>query len=137
MFLPQKSHQKKIPSRELTYPPDKAYLKMIFLFPRWDMLVSWRVLTKNIKPRPQAMQRVLIPFAQDPTPPPWRCGGPGGEAQELDPMVLSLPNFLINKNRAQDRTKTAWWFFTNPSEKYAQVKLDIFPKYIGVKIKHI
>ena len=23
--------------------PDKAYLKMIFLFPRWDMLVSWRV----------------------------------------------------------------------------------------------
>ena len=28
-----------VPSRELTYPPDKAYLKMIFLFPRWDMLV--------------------------------------------------------------------------------------------------
>ena len=33
-----------IPSRELTYPPDKAYLKMIFLFPRWDMLNSWRVI---------------------------------------------------------------------------------------------
>ena len=33
-----------IPSRELTYPPDKAYLKMIFLFPRWDMLISWRVI---------------------------------------------------------------------------------------------
>ena len=33
-----------LPSRELTYPPDKAYLKMIFLFPRWDMLISWRVL---------------------------------------------------------------------------------------------
>ena len=32
-----------LPSRELTYPPDKAYLKMIFLFPRWDMLISWRV----------------------------------------------------------------------------------------------
>ena len=32
-----------IPSRELTYPLDKAYLKMIFLFPRWDMLVPWRV----------------------------------------------------------------------------------------------
>ena len=31
-----------LPSRELTYPPDKAYLK-IFLFPRWDMLISWRV----------------------------------------------------------------------------------------------
>ena len=32
-----------ISSRELTYPPDKAYLKMIFLFLRWDMLISWRV----------------------------------------------------------------------------------------------
>jgi len=33
-----------VPSRELTYPPDKAYLKMIFLFLRWDMLISWRVI---------------------------------------------------------------------------------------------
>ena len=33
-----------IPSRELTYPPDKAYLKMIFLFPRWDMLIPCRVV---------------------------------------------------------------------------------------------
>ena len=32
-----------LPSRELTYPPTMAYLKMIFLFPRWDMLVPWRV----------------------------------------------------------------------------------------------
>ena len=42
----QEIHQKKkdglkgLPSRELTYPPDTAYLKMMFLFPRWDMLVS-------------------------------------------------------------------------------------------------
>ena len=28
-----------IPSRELTYPPKTAYLKMIFLFPNWDTLV--------------------------------------------------------------------------------------------------
>ena len=28
-----------LPSRELTYPPKMAYLKMIFLFPRGDMLV--------------------------------------------------------------------------------------------------
>ena len=28
---------------ELTYPPNKAYLKLIFLFPRWDMLIPWRV----------------------------------------------------------------------------------------------
>ena len=33
-----------IPSRELTYPPNKAYLKMIFLFPRWDMLIPWRAI---------------------------------------------------------------------------------------------
>ena len=25
-------------------PPDKAYLKMMFLFPRWDILLSWRVV---------------------------------------------------------------------------------------------
>ena len=30
-------------SRKLTYPPDKAYLKMMSLFPRWDMLISWGV----------------------------------------------------------------------------------------------
>ena len=33
-------HEMDLTSRELTYPPDKAYLKMIFLFPRWDMLIS-------------------------------------------------------------------------------------------------
>ena len=35
-------NKKHIPFRELTYPPPKVYLKMIFLFPRWDMLVPWR-----------------------------------------------------------------------------------------------
>ena len=30
-------------SRKLTYPPTKACLKMIFLVPRWDMSVSWRL----------------------------------------------------------------------------------------------
>ena len=38
--------QKVLPSRELTYPPKMALLKMIFLFPRWDMLIPWRVVTK-------------------------------------------------------------------------------------------
>ena len=33
-----------IPSRELTYPPKNGILKMIFLFPRWDMLIPWKVL---------------------------------------------------------------------------------------------
>ena len=27
----------------LTYPPQNGILKMIFLFPRWDMLIPWRV----------------------------------------------------------------------------------------------
>lgn len=35
--------QKLYPPGKLTYPPTKAYLKMIFLLPRWDMLISWRV----------------------------------------------------------------------------------------------
>ena len=33
-----------LPSCELTYPPPKVFLKMIFLSPRWDMLVSWMVI---------------------------------------------------------------------------------------------
>ena len=36
-----------IPSRELTYPGN-GILKMIFLFPRWDMLVPWRVFYHNL-----------------------------------------------------------------------------------------
>ena len=32
-----------IPSRELTYPPKNGILKMMFLFPRWDMLIPRRV----------------------------------------------------------------------------------------------
>ena len=33
----------RLPSWKLTYPLLKVLLKMIFLFPRWDMLVPWRV----------------------------------------------------------------------------------------------
>ena len=36
-----------IPSRELTYPPKNGILKKIFLFPRWDMLIPWRVTTHD------------------------------------------------------------------------------------------
>ena len=39
-----------LPSRELTYHPKIGILKMIFLFPRWDMLISWRVY-EFLKPR--------------------------------------------------------------------------------------
>ena len=55
-ILQVKSKQSKqsvdIPSRKLTFPPDKAYLKMIFLFPRWDMLVPWRVPSLKLTVRP-------------------------------------------------------------------------------------
>ena len=33
-----------LPSWKLTYPSQNARLKMIFLFPGWDMLVPWRVI---------------------------------------------------------------------------------------------
>lgn len=36
-----------LPSWELTYPLKKAILKMMFLFPRGNMLVRWRVT--NVK----------------------------------------------------------------------------------------
>ena len=39
-----------IPSRELTYPPKNGILKTIFLFPRWDMLIPWRVYLSNKSP---------------------------------------------------------------------------------------
>ena len=32
-----------LPPWKLTSPHPRHFLKMIFLFPRWDMLVSWRV----------------------------------------------------------------------------------------------
>ena len=51
-----------IPSRELTLP--KALLKMIFLFPWWDMLISWRVFmpkkSKKSAPGPWSSPEVLI-----------------------------------------------------------------------------
>ena len=41
----------KVPSRELTYPPFKGISEDDFcFFPRWDMLVSWRVGRLPITP---------------------------------------------------------------------------------------
>ena len=39
-----------LPSRKLTYPPKNGILKMIFLFPRWDMLIPWRVPLSHLRP---------------------------------------------------------------------------------------
>ena len=33
---------------ETNISPEKSILKMIFLFPRWDMLIPWRVFCKLI-----------------------------------------------------------------------------------------
>ena len=33
--------------------PEKSILKMIFLFPRWDMLISWRVYVSPVPWKPQ------------------------------------------------------------------------------------
>ena len=54
----------KLTPRELTYPPDKAYLKMIILFPRWDMLISWRVINSSW---------FILPFAWYPISPSFVC----------------------------------------------------------------
>ena len=37
--------------------------------------------------------------------------------------------------RLNSKISSGWWFFTNPSQKYAQVKLDQFPQEIGGKHK--
>ena len=44
-FVYTKHTKRQIPSRELTYPPKMAFWRWFFLFPRWDMLIPWRVST--------------------------------------------------------------------------------------------
>ena len=49
-------NQSSLPYRQLTYPVLKALLKMIFLFPRWDMLVpKGSPLVANMKSPPSWM----------------------------------------------------------------------------------
>ena len=52
------TYWKMIPSRELTYPPKNGILKMIFLFPRWDMLIPWRVPPQQQKNHSQGISRL-------------------------------------------------------------------------------
>ena len=86
-----------IPSRELTYPPKNGILKMIFLFPGWDMLIPWRVyhlhciyylifllwFSEN-SPRPSAMSRPGSRGA-------WRCYQPEWLGRSLEKAHLYLP----------------------------------------------
>ena len=57
--LQRKKTREKISSRKLTYPPKMALLKIIFLFPRWDMLIPWRV--SSLKPNSDSPWK-WIPF---------------------------------------------------------------------------
>ena len=103
-----------LPSRELTYPPKMAYLKMIFVFPRWDMLIPWGVfqLTKEA-----AEVWFLVPFLfvsfrlQEPLPPkrdthfvkkqiPWHSGRV---------WFLYQWRTLILVLKSQDLSYCLWW----------------------------
>ena len=45
--------------------------------------------------------------------------------------------FMVNVGEYNHTFGSGWWFFTNPSEKYAEVKLEIFPRVRGEKKKNI
>ena len=52
----------------------------------------------------------------------------------------SSPSGLMSPPNKTGTTNTflySWWFFTNPSEKYAQVKLDHLPQISGWNSKNI
>ena len=70
-----------LPSRELTYPIKNGILKMIFLFPRWDMLVPWRgKLHGGIKPWLSKFSTVLMDWRSS----RWRARGTGSHLVSLD-----------------------------------------------------
>ena len=52
-------------------------------------------------------------------------------------LPWSHPTRSRKNHRKITEPSASWWFFTNPSEKYAEVKLDHFPKDLGVKIPKI
>ena len=52
--------KKHLPSRKLTYPQKNGILKMIFLFPRWDMLIPWRVPLLLMEQIPNNQLRLVV-----------------------------------------------------------------------------
>ena len=72
---------KGLPCREPTYPPKMADLKMIFLFPRWDMLIPWRVKTEFKEQKPGVIK------AWYPKQPFFTFGVPGGGPTFLNVMI--------------------------------------------------
>ena len=43
----------------------------------------------------------------------------------------------FKKKHPTSHLLSSWWFFTNPSEKYAQVKIGIISPTFGMNIKKI
>ena len=52
-------------------------------------------------------------------------------------LSWSHPTRSRKNQRKITEPSASWWFFTNPSEKYATVKLDHFPKHSGWKFQNI
>ena len=117
-----------LPSWELTYPILKVLLKMIFLFPRWDMLIPWWVVTMTrLKSKSNSLHSSCndvskTPCAAEPwmtVAMPWRsCGF----------RNWSLKNWEMGDFRGQNeffsaridlmwfqRVQTSWfmWFYFN------------------------
>ena len=53
----------------------------------------------------------------------------------IGPPLETTTRVSRQQRHHHQSTETSWWFFTNPSEKYATVKLDHETPRIGVKIK--
>ena len=80
-----------LPSWELTYPLSKGILKIIFLFPRWDMLVSWRVptLAQNLSLSPTPLGLVTLSWDSAPM---------------LDPHIE-----YFHRSNAERLNNDTWW----------------------------
>ena len=55
------------------------------------------------------------------------------EVQAVTPGHLCFCNAL----KLGSKKNTSWWFFTNPSEKYARQNWIEFPQVLGWKIKNV
>ena len=106
--------------------PTKALLKMLFLFPRWDMIVPWRVLTfslhcNNIYPTKQCtlcVSRVVESSAVGTTP-RWSCtelrlgdsrSGHPDESKDFNEPKQILYTVNVGQHR---RTVSNFWFLSS------------------------
>jgi len=78
-----------LPSREITYPLFKALLKMIFLFSRWDMLVSEKVYKTSTSWWFQTIWKIFIKLDHFPK-------FQGESKEHLKPPIATLTPQRIN-----------------------------------------